>query len=530
MLAHLGPEEGERLRLADLLAALSLESDLAMGHPPEEAMRTCLLATGLARRTGCSESEAAEVYWTSMLMHVGCTAFAHEQAALFGGDDIAVNAVGSKTDFGNPGEALAFMLQLGRGKAPVERARILVAGLIRGERFGREAAAATCEVAATTAHRLGLPAAVQQGLNQLFERWDGKGAPGERAGDEIALPARLSQLAAQVIVYDRLAGSEGALETVRRRAGAALDPVLVDALSRCAADVLQEVRAEDPWSAVVEAEPSPQRWISDSGIDEVAKAFADLVDLKSTFTLGHSTNVARCAEAAGRALGLGRTEVVALRRAGYLHDLGRVGVPTGIWNKSGPLNAAEWEKVRLHPYHSERILSRSRALAPLATIVGMHHERLDGSGYHRQAAGGSIPLEARVLAAADAYDGRTHARPHRPALSPASAADYLVAEAEGGRLDARAVDAVLSVSGHETAPPISTDWPAGLTDREVDVLRLVSRGLSNREVGRRLFISPKTVGHHVEHIYGKLDISSRAAAALFAVRHDLLRDFDHPSR
>ena len=513
----------ERLRLAGLLAALSLESDMAMGHPPEEAMRTCLIATALARRLGFPKREVADVYWTALLMHVGCTAPAHEQASLFGGDDVAVNAIGSQKDFGNPTEVLAFMRELGRGMGAIERARLYLVGFTRGWKAGKDAAVAVCEIAATTADRIGLSRDVQRGLDQLFERWDGKGDPEGLQGEAIAPPARLAQLAAQASVFDRLGGVEAAIEIVRGRSGTALDPLAADEFVRCGEEILKNARAGDPWEKVLAAEPAPQRWIADEDIDEVARAFADIVDLKTTFTLGHSPTVARLAGGAARALGFEESEIVLLRRAGYLHDLGRVGVPSGILEKAGPLTTAEWEQVRLHPYHSERILSRSPALASLAPIVGMHHERLDGSGYHRQATGGSIPMPARVLAAADTYDGLTQERPYRAALSPSEAADRLSAEVRAGRMDGEAVEAILSIAGLRFDPPARQEWPADLTDREVDVLRLIARGLSNREVGQRLFISPKTVGRHTENIYQKLGVSSRAAAAVFAVHHDLLR-------
>jgi HD-GYP domain-containing protein (c-di-GMP phosphodiesterase class II)/DNA-binding CsgD family transcriptional regulator len=524
----LNPEgqTAERLRLADLLAALSLETDLGMGHPPEESMRTCLLATHLARRIGVPEAEVAPVYWTALLMHVGCTAYAHEQAALFGGDEIAVNDVGSRTDDANPGEMLSFLLEIGRKMSIAGRTRLFFVAVTRGQRFGREVAVATCEVAAEMARRLGLPESVQSAMEQLFERWDGKGAPQKLAGEQIVLPARLAQFAAQAMVFDRLGGPAAALEMARRRSGTALDPRLSAAFSRHGRELLSDIASGDPWSEVLVAEPQPMRWIPESGLDGVARAFADGIDLKSVYTLGHSTEVGRLAEAAGRELGMSHTDIVCLRRAGYLHDLGRVGVPNGIWEKSGDLTAAEWEQVRLHPYHSERILSRSPALAPLARIVGMHHERLDGSGYHRGATAASIPMTARVLAAADEYQGLTQDRAFRRALTPSAAADRLYGEARARRLDADAVEAVCAVAGLELSRSVRQGWPAGLTDREVDVLRLLARGLSNRVVGRRLHISPKTVGRHVENIYRKLDISSRAAAALFASQHDLLRGIE----
>jgi HD-GYP domain-containing protein (c-di-GMP phosphodiesterase class II) len=512
----------DRLRLADLLAALSLETDLGMGHPPEEAIRTCLLATGLARRLDLPDAEVADIYWTALLMHVGCTAFAHEQAALFGGDEIAVNDLGSRTDFSNIGESLRFLVGLGRGRAPAERARILFVGLARGDRFGRELATATCEVAAAMGDRLGLSVGVRRALKELFERWDGKGAPEGLGGEAIAAPARYAQLAAEATVFARLGGGEAALEVVGRRAGAGLDPGLAESFSRWGAELLHDIDTGDPWHAVIDAEPEPRRWIPAAGIDDVARAFADAIDLKSPYMLGHSTAVAELAESAGRGLGLPEPDTAALRRAGLLHDLGRVGVPNGVWEKEGSLTASEWEQVRLHAYHSERILSRSSVLEPLALLAGMHHERLDGSGYHRQATAAGLSMPARVLAAADAFQAMTQPRAHRPACSIPEAADQLGDEARAGRLDARAVDAVLAAAGAPRERPVRQGWPAGLTDREVEVLCLVARGLPNRAVGRRLFISPKTVGHHIEHIYQKLGVSSRAAAAMFAAEHDLL--------
>jgi HD-GYP domain-containing protein (c-di-GMP phosphodiesterase class II) len=510
------------LRLADLLAALSLTTDLGMGHPPEEAIRTCLLATELARRTGLPDAEVGEVYWTALLMHVGCTAFAHEQAAIFGGDEIAVNALGSQTDFGNPREAMRFLVELGRGRTPAQRARILVVGATRGNRFGRDVATATCEVAATIGQRLGMSAMVRRSLNELFERWDGRGEPQGLSGEAIAAPARYAQVAAEATVLARVGGVAEALDRVRGRAGAGLDPGLVEVFSRWGPEILRDIDGGDPWHAVLDAEPEPWHRIPAARIDDVARAFADAVDLKTPFMLGHSAGVAELAEAGGQGLGLPDQEIATLRRAGLFHDLGRVGVANGVWEKEARLTASEWEQVRLHAYHTERILSCSAVLEPVAPLAGMHHERLDGSGYHRQTTAAGLSMPARVLAAADAFQAMTQPRAHRPALSGAQAADRLHDEARAGRLDARAVDAVLAAAGQERDRPARQGWPAGLTDREVEVLCLLARGMSNRDIADRLFISPKTVGTHVEHVYQKLGVSSRAAAALFVAQHDLL--------
>jgi HD-GYP domain-containing protein (c-di-GMP phosphodiesterase class II) len=279
----------------------------------------------------------------------------------------------------------------------------------------------------------------------------------------------------------------------------------------CGRELLTEITSTDPSVAVIEAEPEPCCRVSEPRFEEVARAFADMIDLKSPFTHGHSTAVAKLAEAAAAELGLAQNEVVSVRRAGLLHDLGRTGVPNCIWDKPGPLTETEWEQVRLHPYHSERIVSRSSALAPLAPLAGMHHERQDGSGYHRQATATMIPTGARLLAAADAYQAMTQERPHRPALTPEAAAEQLSSEAAQGRLDPEAVRAVLEAAGHSPVRARLT-WTAGLSDREVQVLRLLARGHSNREIGRLLWI------------YAKIGVSTRAAAAMFAMEHDLIRE------
>ncbi|HEX9774688.1 MAG TPA: HD domain-containing phosphohydrolase [Actinomycetota bacterium] len=272
----------------------------------------------------------------------------------------------------------------------------------------------------------------------------------------------------------------------------------------------------------MDAEPSPARTIGEADLDRVLRTFADMVDLKSPYTLGHSSGVAEVAERAARGLGL--ADAVSVRRAALVHDLGRTGVGNGIWDKAGPLTTAEWESVRLHPYHSERILARSSALAPLARIAGMHHERQDGTGYHHGASGAEIPAAAKLLAAADAYQAMTQERPHRPARTAEQAADAIKADAAAGLLEPDCVRAVVEAAGHADLA-VRAARPAGLSNREVEVVRLLARGLTNRQIARRLSISSRTAEHHVQHVqhvYTKIGASTRASAALFAMENDLL--------
>lgn len=379
-----------------------------------------------------------------------------------------------------------------------------------------------CEAAVRTVERLGLNRNVQAGLDHIYERWDGKGNPHGLSHDAIALPARFAQVAGQGVLFHLLGGPELAIETVRQRGSGALDPAIAEAFARHGRDMLTRLDAIDPVVAILDAEPEPRHQIPDGQLDAVARAFADIVDLKSPYMHGHSSGVSRLAEAVAVELGVPDADVVSIRRAGLLHDLGHVGVSNGIWDKPGPLTTTEWEQVRLHPYHAERIRSRSPALAPLAPLVGMHHERQDGSGYHHQATGPAIPLGACILAA-DAYHAMTEERPHRPAHTPSAAAEQLGVEAAAGRLDRDVVRAVFTVAGHAPAPARHS-WPADLTDREVQVLRLAARGLSTKTIGATLSISPKTAGHHIQHIYTKIGVSTRAGAAIFAMEHNLIRE------
>jgi HD-GYP domain-containing protein (c-di-GMP phosphodiesterase class II) len=511
----------ERVRLADLLAAVSVATDLGMGQEPEKAIRACLVATALARQMGTGEAEVADVYYTALLRHLGCTATAHEEAWL-GGDELVSRPAAERADFGNPREGFILLLQLGRGTG-VDRVRHLARGLRSGKQGDQAILTALCEVGARLAERLGLGSGVRDGLYQSFERWDGTGTPQGLAADDICLPARLAEVAHQAVIFDRLGGPEAAIAVVRRRAGGWFDPRVAEAFARSGADILDQVGARDVWEAVLEAEPKPWRTIGTEGLDSLARALADMVDLKSPFMLGHSSEVAALSERAAVALGFGPEAVTNLRRAALLHDLGRVAVSNGIWEKPAALTTTERERIRLHPYQSERILARSRVLAPLARTAGMHHERLDGSGYHRGIAGAQVPAPARVLAAADAFQAMTQDRPHRRGLAPEAAAAALAEEARAGRLDPEGARAVIEAAG-QALPRVRTVWPAGLSDREVEVLRLVARGLSNRAIAERLYISPRTAEHHVQHIYTKLGASTRAAAAMFAMEHGLLRD------
>ena len=516
------PLEQRSVRLAELVAALSLGVDLGMGQPMEHVLRQSLIALRLAEQLGLDDAERRVVYYVGLLAWVGCHVDAYEQAKWFG-DDMAFKGDARQVDTGRPVPKAAFVLRhLGNGRPLVERAQLGIAFLGDGRRAVEDMIEnhwiATNEFAA----RLGLGREVCKSLYQTFERWDGKGVPAEVRGGEIEVTARLVNLADVVEVFHRAGGVQAAIAVARERSGTQFDPALVELFCAEAPALFSELDSTASWEAVIAAEPTLAVVLSDDEFEAALGAVADFTDVKSPWTIGHSRGVAGLAEAAARVYGLAESDARLVRRAGLVHDLGRLGISNTIWDKRGALTAAELERVRLHPYLTERMLASSSALAGLSAVAVQHHERLDGSGYPRGLAGDALTPAGKILAAADAYHAMTEPRPHRAALSPQQAAAELGSGVRRALFDADAADAILRAAGH----PVKRrrGWPAGLTNREVEVLRLLVRGLSNKEIAERLVISRKTAGNHVQHIYSKIGVSNRARASLFAMKHGLMTD------
>jgi HD-GYP domain-containing protein (c-di-GMP phosphodiesterase class II) len=513
--------ERAHVRLAELVAALSLGIDLGFGQPMEHVLRQCLIALRLAEGIGLGEQERASVYYTALLINVGCHTDAHEQAKWFG-DDIALKAAKYDHEPKSVMAAAAGLRRLGAGDPPLHRFRLGLEFMLSGHREVDGMISHHAEMTRTLGEHLGLSGEVLAALGAAYEQWDGRGWPGTLKGDQVPLAARLANVAEFIEVAFRVGGLDAAKALARKRRGKQFDPELADLVNADAETILAGLDSVGTWDAVIEAEPALAIVLSSDRFDAALLAVGSFVDLKSPFFLGHSRAVAELAGRAGAGLGLTEAEVQVLHRAGLVHDLGRLGVSNSIWDKRGPLGTGEWERVRFHPYLTERMLHQSQALTPLAAIAVQHRERLDGSGYPRGLAGAAISSAARILGAADAYQAMREPRPHRPPLSSEETAAELRIDVKAGRFDGEAVEAVLGAAGHRVLR--RRPGPAGLTAREVEVLRYLARGLSNKEIAKHLVITPKTVGHHVEHIYLKIDASTRAAAGLFAMHHGLLPD------
>jgi HD-GYP domain-containing protein (c-di-GMP phosphodiesterase class II) len=516
---------GASFRLGDLLGGLSIACDLGFGLLPEEAMRSCLIATALARRLGLDESEVSDTYYTALLTHVGCSALSHETVAAWGHDQ-RVLRVAAETNIADPEDVAATLVPAVTAPLiPGKRAQVeRFAASAEGQEFAHRFDTGSCEVASATARRVGLGPGVERALREAVEWWNGQGPPSGLQGEEIALPGRIARAAADAARFDDLGGTEAVVAALQARSGVILDPSIVEAFTADADALLAESRTGDPRERLLEVEPEPVREVEASDLRRLAVAFGDLTDLKMPWTHGHSDGVAKLARAAAKSLRLDAQSAARLELSALLGDLGRIAVSNVIWEKPGPLTTTEWEQARMHAYHSERILATSDGLAPLARVAGMHHERLDGSGYYRGCSARDQPPAVRILAAADAFHAMTQDRPHRPALGAEQTAEELRREVRAGRLDGDAAGAVIEAAGGPAPRRRDTLRPAGLSEREVEVARFVAAGLSNPEIAERLVISRRTAEHHVQHIYAKVGVASRPGLALFVHEHDLIAE------
>jgi HD-GYP domain-containing protein (c-di-GMP phosphodiesterase class II) len=507
------------VRLAELVASLTLAIDLGRGQPQEHVLRQTVIASRLARLAGLPEDAQATTYYVSLMAWVGCVADSHEMAGWFGDDNqlrvdiFPVNKVGLPL--------LRFLIDsIPDDVSPLHRISMTGQILAGGLRSAKEMYVMHCQVAGDIAERLGLHEDVCRALPQAFARWDGRGVPVGLGASDIEPVMRVVHIAEDAEVFHRIGGTDAAIRLLRDRAGSEFDPELVTICCDNADQVFAGLESIDAWSEVIDGCATLDRGLDDAELTGVLRVFADYADLKSPWFTGHSRAVGTLAAAAATHAGLSTVEITLVERAGLVARLGALGVSAGVWDKPGALSAAEWERVRTVPYLTERILSRQPRLAEIGQIAGMCRERMDGSGYPRGLSGAAIPQAARVLAAAARYQTLSEDRPHRSTVDAATRDRMLSEEVAAGQLDAAAVRAVLTAAGRQvrSRPALV----AGLSAREVEVLALLVRGRTNKEIAERLSISASTVGSHVEHIYTKIGVATRGAAAMFAMRHGLV--------
>lgn len=413
----------DTLRTSEVVAALSTALDLTEGMPEGHAVRTCLIGMRVAAQIDLPTPTLSSLFYALLLKDLGCSSNASKMAQLFQADDRAAKALHKRMRWTNLADAFRYVVRATRsGEVSLARVR-RIAEVALGRHGGtKEMMALRCERGAAIALDLGFPDATADAIRTLDEHWDGRGQPAGLRGEAIPLLGRILQLAQTTEVFYSAYGPAAARRVARRRRGTWFDPHLVDAF-------LQAQRDPDFWPALADdrvrerlaaLEPADHVRRSDEAqLDRVAEAFAGVIDAKSPWTYRHSTEVARYAVGIAEELGLDAAERRRLRRAALLHDLGKLGVSSAILDKPGRLTDAELAEVRRHPDHTLRILERVAPFRDLAEVAAMHHERVDGRGYHRGVGGDALPLEARILAVADQFEALSAERPYRERLERA---------------------------------------------------------------------------------------------------------------
>jgi putative nucleotidyltransferase with HDIG domain len=405
------------VRLSEVLAALSHALDITEGQPRGHAERTCLIAMRVAQGLGLGAATRSSLFHAALLKDAGCSSNAAKVAALYGTDDADAKRDRKTTNHRNPGESLRHLYRAtAPGQGPVAKVRHLRALVEHGSAGSRGLTELRCERGAEVARSVGLSVEAETAIRQLDEHWDGRGYPYALAGEDISLCGRILCLAQTAEVYwQDGGGAAGACAVARDRRGTWFDPALVDALCAAEGDTRFWASLDEPRVATLEPEDR-LLLADDDGLDRIAHAFAGIVDAKTPYTARHSEGVAEIAVALAARLGFDGLEQRRLRRAGLLHDIGKLGVSNRILDKPGKLDAAEWAAVRRHPTWTLEILQRIPAFAGLAEVAANHHEKLDGSGYGRGLAAGALTLPARILAVADIAEALTAERPYRAPL------------------------------------------------------------------------------------------------------------------
>jgi HD-GYP domain-containing protein (c-di-GMP phosphodiesterase class II) len=499
-------------RLAELLGGLSLATDLVAGLALETAMKTAIIAQRIAGTLQLSAAERRASYYAGVLRFIGCSSYAPELARIAGGEDQSLLGALATVDTSRPAQVIVRAAR-SRGLAAAMRLAADPSG-------PRKLAAAHCELAAQLAMRLGMESAVVVALGETYERFDGTGQPLHRRGAQLSSVGRVLSVAFRAEVHRAIEGPAAALKVIAARSGSELDPDVARALLGLGASAFDGLDLPSVWELFLASEPTPAIRLVRSGMRDVAATFAAAADSKSAYTLGHSAGVATLVERAAERARLSSEDKEHAVCAALLHDLGRMAIPNGIWDKPGPLGVIERQRMESHTEHTERVLMLSPLTRHLARLSASAHERADGHGYpHRT----QQPTAAgRLIAAADAFHAMTEERPHRRAFTPEHAAETLVAEAKMGLFDRGCAEAILTAAGHGKSARIRGGWPAQLSDREVEVLAALALGRTNKQIAQALFISEKTVQHHIAHIYQKTGVSTRAAAAVFAQGHGLI--------
>lgn len=454
------------LRLSDVLSALSYALDITEGQLEGHSVRSCLIGMRIGEALGLDSEERSALFYSLLLKDAGCSSNAARLCELFGSDDFQIKRDHKLTDWSRAlpslGHAIRNAVPL---QSPLARAMRIVSLATDGKGSGHEMTATRCERGADIALMLGFTERTAEGIRHLDEHWDGGGMPSHLRGDQISLFGRIVGLSQTVEVFFSSYDHDAALWVARKRRGTWFDPALVEVFLTLfrPAEAWRSISDEGARARLSAVEPEDRLVMADEArLELVAQAFARVVDAKSPFTFRHSEGVAILAAGIAAAVGHPPEEVVRLRRAALLHDIGKLGVSNLILDKGAPLTHAEREAVRLHPLHTFEILNRVPVFRSFAEMAASHHERLDGTGYHRGLTAEQFPHLTRELVVADMAEALSAARPYRAGL-PWNEVFGILEEDVGTAVDGRSVEALKAFLAGAGPDPLGREQVAEAT-------------------------------------------------------------------
>jgi len=506
-------------QLPEVLGALAIVADVGVGVPRETGVGAAILAGRIARGLGLKEADVGAAFYASLLRYTGCSIAIPEIVSLTLGDVHGYQRALALADLGDLSDIRHWLdREMAPDAEPQAKSEALdmLDGVLSDPDVMVPVSGSHCDLARQLAVSVGMPIEVTEALKQIYERHDGQGLPNGTSGEELFTAARIMHVATSFELLRRKMGVQWAIAQVKARCGGQFSPDICNLVLSDPAGLITGLDHPTLMDLYLEEAPPLE---STDGLDlvDVARACALNVDHRSVNTLGHSIAVADLAVKAAKCAELDETQCETLRIAAYLHDVGKVGLPASLLDKSDALTRAEQVEVERHTYLTDSILRATSAFEAYASLASSTHERADGSGYHRQLE--SPKFNVQLLAACEAYCTLREERPGRAALTVEEASNRMLEEGKQGKWDPMVVRAVLhAVSGHQAS---LNALPNGLSKREAEVVVLMARGLSNKQIAEELFISPKTVEHHVGHVYDKIGTRTRASAALFAVEHGL---------
>lgn len=422
--------------MSEVVSAMSYALDIVEGQPEGHAIRSCMIGMRIAQELGFTPERRSALFYALLLKDLGCSSNAAKICYLFGADDHGV-----KQDFKttNWTSLLDRARYVARNVEPdgtiLQKLGRFCTVAFSGSSTAKQLVKVRCERGAMIARDLDLPEETVQAIRNLDEHWDGQGHPDGLRKTEIPLLARILGIAQTVEVFASRDGIDTAFDIAKQRSKTWFDPNLVKAFraTRNDTEFWTKFKDQNVREHVAALEPEDRVMHADQAmLDRIATAFGKVIDAKSPWTACHSQGVSDVAVGISTVLGQAPEEIRRIRRAGLLHDIGKLGISNLILDKPGKLTSEEFEDMKLHPAYTLRILERASCFHEIADLAASHHERLDGKGYFRGLDAAALSTSARTLVVADMYEALAAKRPYRKDLSEGEVFEILAKNAGAG--------------------------------------------------------------------------------------------------